>query len=74
MNHLDRITVNPEQCGGKPCIRNLRIRVRDILDLLAAGASREEILADYPYLDDNDITAALEFAARQSDHPIVKAA
>lgn len=74
MSHLDRITVNPEQCGGKPCIRNLRIRVKDILDLLAAGASREEILADYPYLEADDITATLEFAARQSDHPIVKAA
>jgi len=65
------ITTNPDQCGGRPCIRGLRIRVKDILDLLAAGASRDEIIEDYPYLETEDITAALEFAARQSDHPIV---
>ena len=46
----DRITVDPEQCGGRPCLRGMRIRVTDILDMLAAGASREEILADYPDL------------------------
>ena len=74
MNHLSRITVNPHQCGGRPCIRGLRIRVKDILDLLAAGVSREEILQDYPYLEPDDITAALEFAARQADHPIWRAA
>lgn len=74
MNHLERITVNPGQCGGRPCIRGLRIRVKDILDLLAAGVSREDILADYPYLEPDDITAALEFAALQSDHPILRAA
>lgn len=50
------------------CIRGVRIRVKDILDLLAACASREEILEDYPYLEAEDMTAALEFAARQSDH------
>lgn len=71
MSELYRITVNPEQCGGRPCIRGLRVRVKDILDLLAAGASREEILEDFPYLEPADITAALEFAARQSDHPIL---
>lgn len=74
MSELQRITVNPEQCGGRPCIRGLRVRVKDILDLLAAGASREEILTDYPYLEAGDITAALEFAARQSDHPILRTA
>jgi len=52
----------------------MRIRVKDVLDLLAAGASREEILADYPYLQAEDITAALEFAARQSDHIVFRAA
>jgi uncharacterized protein (DUF433 family) len=66
---LDRITVSPDVCGGRPCIRGLRIRVKDVLDLLAAGATREEILADYPYLEPEDITAVLEFAARQNDHP-----
>ncbi len=65
MNELHRITVRPEQCGVRPCIRGMRIRVKDILDLLASGTSREEILADYPYLEDGDITAALEYSARQ---------
>lgn len=68
MSELDRITMRPEQCGGRPCIRGLRVRVKDILDLLASGASREEILADYPYLESEDITAALEFAVKQTDH------
>lgn len=62
--------MNPERCGGRPCIRGLRIRVKDILDLLAAGASQEEILEDYPYLEAEDIAGALTFAAKQSDHPI----
>ncbi|MGE3913267.1 MAG: DUF433 domain-containing protein, partial [Chloroflexota bacterium] len=66
MSELYRITVNPEQCGGRPCIRGLRIRVKDVLDLLAAGVGRPEILADYPYLEDADITAVLEYAAQQS--------
>jgi uncharacterized protein (DUF433 family) len=70
MSEIQRITVDPGQCGGRPCIRSLRIRVKDVLDLLAAGATREEILEDYPALEDGDITAALEYAARQSDHPI----
>ena len=74
MSELHRITVNPEHCGGRPCIRGLRVRVRDILDLLAAGAGREEILADYPYLEPEDITAALEFASRNSDHPVLRSA
>ena len=62
-NHIDRITVNPEICGGRPCIRGLRVRVKDVLDMLAGGSTREEIIHDYPYLEDEDITAALEFAA-----------
>lgn len=71
---LERITVTPDQCGGRPCIRGLRIRVSDILELLAAGESREEILAAYPYLEAEDITASLLYAARQFDHPVLKAA
>jgi len=59
-----RITFDPEQCGGRPCIRGMRVRVADILEMLAGGASRAEILEDYPYLEDADITAALETAAR----------
>jgi uncharacterized protein (DUF433 family) len=68
---LGRITVDPNVCGGKPCIRGMRIRVSDVLDLLASGASRQEILDDYPYLEDDDISAVLEFAARQSDRSII---
>jgi uncharacterized protein (DUF433 family) len=70
----NRITINPAVCGGRPCIRGLRIRVRDILDMLAGGSTRQEILEDYPYLEDEDITAALEFAGRVTDHPVIAAA
>ena len=74
MSQLHRITVDPNLCGGRPTIRGTRIRVKDVLDLLAAGADRSEILADYPYLETDDITAALEFAARQNDHPVLRSA
>lgn len=74
MSELHRITINPELCGGRPCIREMRIRVKDVLDLLASGASREEILEDYPYLEPGDITAVLEYAARQSDHSVLSVA
>jgi uncharacterized protein (DUF433 family) len=70
---LDRITDDPDKCGGRPCIHGLRIRVKDILDMLAGGSSPAEILGDYPYLEDNDITAALEFASRATDHPVFAA-
>jgi uncharacterized protein (DUF433 family) len=66
---MDRITFNPEQCGGCPCIRGMRIRVKDILDLLAAGVTEEEILADFPYLEKRDIRAALAFAAEKAADP-----
>ena len=56
---LNRITVDPEICGGRPCISGRRVRVKDVLDMLAGGATRAEILEDYPYLEDADITAAL---------------
>ena len=69
--HHERITINPQQCGGRPCIRGLRIRVQDILELLAAGATTAEILEDYPYLEPEDITASLHYAAQQADHPIL---
>lgn len=59
---MDRITFNPEQCGGRPCIRGLRIRVKDVLDLLAAGVGESDILADYPYLEPEDIRACLASA------------
>ena len=63
MSHLNRITVNPNQCGGRPCIRGMRIRVKDILDLLAVRVPEQEILADFLYLQPEDIQAVLEFAA-----------
>jgi uncharacterized protein (DUF433 family) len=62
LSEIHRITVDAQICGGRPSLRGMRIRVKDILDLLAAGASRAEILADYPLLEDGDITAALEYA------------
>ncbi len=72
-NLTDRITVDPRQCGGRPCIRGMRIRVVDVLDLLASGTSRDEILADYPELESEDIDACLRFARDRVDHPIVAA-
>jgi len=71
---LKRITVEADKCGGRPCIRKMRIRVKDILDMLASGMNQKEILEDYPYLEAEDITAVLMYAARQFDHPILKAA
>jgi uncharacterized protein (DUF433 family) len=72
-HRLDRITVEEDKCGGRPCIREFRLRVSDVLELLASGASIEEILADYPFLEREDIYAAMEYAARQGDHPILRA-
>ena len=71
---IERITINPGQCGGRPCIRGMRVRVKDILDMLAAGVKEQEILKDFPYLEREDIQAALEFAAAQSDHPVLQTA
>lgn len=70
---MKRITVNPRQCGGRPCIRGMRIRVVDVLDLLAAGLSADEILEEMPDLESDDIKAALKYAARKFDHPILAA-
>ncbi len=64
-----RITFNPAQCGGRPCIRGMRIRVSDILEMLAEGVSTETILADFPDLEPEDISAALRFAAKRIDIP-----
>lgn len=70
---LDRITINPDQCGGRPCIRGMRIRVSDVLELLAVGESQNEILRDYPYLEPDDIAACLRYAVRRLDHPTLAA-
>jgi uncharacterized protein (DUF433 family) len=66
---LKRITVNPKQCGGRPCIRGMRIRVSDVLDLFTAGLSAEAILAEMPDLEADDLKAALAYASRKLDHP-----
>ena len=68
-----RITHSPAQCGGKPCIRGMRIRVSDVLDLYAAGLSSEQILAELPDLEAEDLPAALSYAAREVDHPVLVA-
>jgi uncharacterized protein (DUF433 family) len=72
MSYLERITFNPEQCGGRPCIRGMRIRVKDVLDLLAAGTSEDEILQDYPDLEAEDIKACLQYAAAQANHAVLR--
>jgi len=71
LERLQRITVEADRCGGRPCIRGLRIRVTDVLELLGAGASYEEILKDYPFLEREDILAALDYAAHQTDHVVL---
>ena len=67
---MDRITINPNQCGGRPCIRGMRIRVKDVLDMLAEGASEQEILRGYPDLEADDIRACLTFGSANSTEPI----
>lgn len=74
LSRLNRVTINDAQCGGRPCIRSMRIRVCDVLDLLSAGATHEEILEDYPYLEREDILASIEYAARQADHAVLLSA
>jgi uncharacterized protein (DUF433 family) len=70
---ISRITVNPRQCGGRPCVRGMRIRVTDVLDLLAAGLTREQVLEELPDLETEDVDACLQFASRSIDHPVVVA-
>ena len=70
---MDRITVNPRQCGGRPCVRGMRIRVIDVLDLLAAGLSAAQVVDELPDLEPADIIACLRFASRRVDHPILAA-
>lgn len=70
---LARITIDPNVLHGRPCIRGMRISVSDVLGQLSSGASRDDILRDYPYLEDADIDAVLAFAAKQADHPIIAA-
>ncbi len=74
LRSVERITISPEQCGGRPCVRGMRIRVKDVLDMLAGGATTEEILADYPDLEAEDIRACLAYASRYLDHSVLVAA
>lgn len=67
-NLSERITINPKQCGGRPCIRGMRIRVSDVLDLFASGLTAEEILEEMPDLEREDLSAALQYASRKIDH------
>ena len=71
---LKRITVEPGKCGGRPCISGMRMRVTDILQLLSADASYEEILEDYPDLERDDILAAIAYAAHQTDRIVLQSA
>lgn len=74
MSYLDRITFDSQKCGGRPCIRNMRIRVVDILDMLAAGVSEDDLLKDFPDLQTEDIRASLQYASLQVNHSVMKAA
>jgi len=72
-NSLERITTNPDQCGARPCIRGMRIRVIDVLDLFGAGLTSDQILREMPDLEREDWKAALQYAARKLDHPVLAA-
>ena len=73
MKSDERITINPKQCGGRPCIRGMRIRVADVLDLHAAGLNFDQILDEMPDLEREDITAAITYAKQGIDHPVIAA-
>jgi uncharacterized protein (DUF433 family) len=74
MTHLaERITVNPKQCGGRPCVRGMRIRVIDVLDLLASGLSEADVLRELPDLEPEDVRACLRYASSRLDHPVLAA-
>ena len=70
---LERITVDPGQCGGRPCIRGMRIRVTDVLDLYTAGLESREILEELPDLEPDDLKACLKYVSRKIDHPVLAA-
>ena len=71
---IKRITIEAGKCGGRPCVRNTRMRVVDVLQLLSSGADHAEILRDYPSLEEEDILACLQYAARQTDHTVLQTA
>ena len=69
-----RISIDPGVCGGRPVIKGTRVRVTDVLEMLAGGASAAEIAEDFPYVSEDDVRAALAYAAAQADHAVVLAA
>jgi uncharacterized protein (DUF433 family) len=71
---MERITTNPAQCGGRPCIRGMRIRVVDVLDLLSNGLTAQQVLQELPDLEAEDIQACLKYASRKLNHPVLTAA
>jgi uncharacterized protein (DUF433 family) len=70
---LERITVNPKQCGGRPCVRGMRIRVSDVLELFASGLDAAQILDEMPDLEADDLKACMLYARRRIDHPLLAA-
>jgi len=68
---MNRITIDPEQCGGRPCIRGMRIRVTDVIDLLATGLTQQQVLDELPDLGLEDIQACLQYASRKLNHPVL---
>ncbi len=70
-NLSERITVNPRQCGGRPCVRGMRIRVCDVLDLFASGLTAVQILEEMPDLEADDLKACLQYARRRIDHAVL---
>lgn len=71
---LNNITSNPNQCGGKPCVRGMRIRVTDVLELIANGFTTQQILAELPDLKAEDVTACVKYAMAKINHPVLHAA
>jgi uncharacterized protein (DUF433 family) len=69
MENISRITVDPSVCGGKPCIRGMRVRVSDVLDLLANGLTAEQVLEELPYLEREDVLSVLRYASAKINHP-----
>jgi len=71
---MERITINPEQCGGRPCVRGMRIRVTDVLDLLANGLNQQQVMVELPDIQAEDIQACLRYASDRLNHPVLRAA
>lgn len=74
LKDFPRISVDPKVCGGRPVVTGTRVRVTDVLEMLAGGATPAEIVGDFPYLSETDVRAVLAYAAAQTDHPVVLAA